>query len=98
MSDMNKELNPSRMTDEIREKVRQSRIGKGSGKSYPRIYGRHMHRIMAEEILGRKLEPGEVVHHKDGNKQNYDKDNLTVFESQKEHAKMHRKEDGGRFK
>jgi len=32
--------------------------------------------------------PGEVVHHKDENKQNYDPSNLVVYASQAEHVRL----------
>ena len=34
MAFMNRELNPVRMTDEVREKIRNAKLGKGEGKSY----------------------------------------------------------------
>lgn len=89
MSNLNKELNPDRMTDEVKEKLSYSRLGSGKGKTYPKTNSRHSHRVMAEQILGRKLLPGEVVHHIDENKRNYAKDNLRVFASQAEHVRHH---------
>lgn len=53
------------------------------------------HRILAEEVIGRPLKKGEVVHHKDGNPRNNLIDNLEVLSSQVEHAKLHCK--NGRF-
>lgn len=47
------------------------------------------HRIVAEKIIGRKLQENEVVHHIDGNKQNNSKENLVVI-TRGEHAKIHR--------
>lgn len=88
---MNKKLNPTRVTDEVKENLRWAHLLKGEGKSYPKIHGRHAHRVIAEKMLGRKLERGEVVHHKDGNKLNYTEENLVVLPSQKEHAKLHNK-------
>lgn len=44
---------------------------------------------MAEQILGRPLLAGEVVHHRDGNKRNNSVENIVVFASQREHAKHH---------
>jgi hypothetical protein len=85
---MNRELNPERMTPTVREKLRLSRLGKGEGKSYAKTYGKHTHRIVAEEILGRPLKAGEVVHHIDGNKRNNDPSNLMVL-TQSEHCKLH---------
>jgi hypothetical protein len=44
-----------------------------------------LHRMAAATMLGRDLAPGEVVHHKDGNKQNNRFDNLEVLPSQRAH-------------
>jgi hypothetical protein len=96
MTEMNIKLNPTRMTDEVKENIRWGHMLKGEGKAYPKIHGRHAHRVMAEKILGRKLKPGEIVHHKDENKLNYSEENLEILKSQKEHAKLHLKD--GRFK
>ena len=48
------------------------------------------HILVAERKLGRRLRPGEVVHHIDGNKQNNDPDNLAVM-TQGEHTRIHTK-------
>lgn len=62
---------------------------RGTGtKSYIKEGGRHQHRVVAEEKLGRPLEEGEIVHHIDGNKFNNDPDNLQVM-TQSEHARIH---------
>ena len=47
-----------------------------------------MHRVVAEEKIGRKLEKGEIVHHIDGDKWNNHPDNLEVM-TQSEHARIH---------
>lgn len=88
---MNKELNPDRMVIETRLKLRKARLGKGEGKSYEKTLGVHTHRIVAEQKLGRKLKPGEVVHHVDEDKRNNDPSNLEVLESQAQHAALHQK-------
>ncbi len=93
LSILNLELNKTRMTEEVKDKLRKSRLGKGERKSYPKLFGKHIHRIVAEEKIGRKLKKGEVVHHIDGNKQNNTPDNLMVFSSQAEHARWHKEHD-----
>lgn len=92
MSGLNIELNPTRMENfETRVNVRNGHLAlnKGEGKAYKKIHGRHVHRVVAEEKIGRPLLPGEVVHHKDENRLNNDPDNLEVLESQAEHARIH---------
>lgn len=93
LTEYNKKENPTKMNKEIRSKIRKSHLGKGEGKSYEKTYGRHTHRIVAEEKLGRLLKPGEIVHHIDGNKRNNNPDNLMVFTSQAEHLEWHLKND-----
>ncbi len=57
--------------------------------TYPKIKGRHAHRIIAEEHMGRELITGEVVHHVDLNKKNNSPSNLAVFPNQSIHARCH---------
>lgn len=47
---------------------------------------RRLHRVLAEEALGRPLMNGEIVHHRDGNKTNNAPENLLVLPSQAYHA------------
>lgn len=47
------------------------------------------HRLIAEQILGRKLSKEESIHHIDLNKINNDKNNLFICENEKEHQKIH---------
>lgn len=89
MKFMNRKLNPNRMTPEVREKIHRSHSGKGRCKGYSKTYGKHTHRVVAEQILGRPLSLGEVVHHIDGNKRNNSPSNLQVLKNQAEHARLH---------
>jgi len=62
--------------------------GQGQGKSYRKRNGRHEHRVVAENMLGRPLMPGEVVHHIDGDHLNNAPENLSVM-TQAEHMRLH---------
>lgn len=53
--------------------------------------GRLVHDVIMEKIIGRRLLPGECVHHKDENKQNNSVDNLRLM-TRSDHTKLHRTE------
>jgi len=63
-------------------------------KGYPRDArtGEAIHRRVAENKIGRELRPHEVVHHKDGDKTNFRRENLRVT-SRSHHSKMHSRYD-----
>lgn len=101
MTALNKSRTGVPLSNETKQRMSNSRHGTGEGKSYLRRNGRHVHRIVAEIVMGAKLDSGTVIHHIDGNKRNNSPNNLMVFQSQAEHArfemqqkKMHRKEGG----
>ncbi len=48
------------------------------------------HRLVAEQAIGRRLRPGEQVHHIDHNKANNAPDNIEVVASVAEHRFRHR--------
>lgn len=64
-----------------------------------RRVARREHRVLMERHLGRKLEPWELVHHKDGNPQNNAIENLEIVEwgaHTSEHHKGGRKSEDAR--
>lgn len=66
------------------------RVGVGHHLADVRGYA-YEHRVVAESKIGRRLMPGELVHHIDGNKQNNAPENLEVCTGNAEHFLHHRK-------
>lgn len=73
------------------KKRSDNKLEKSKSTHYKKVRGRHEHRIIMENLLGRKLLPTEIIHHRDGNRRNNIVVNLELM-SQSEHAKLHTKE------
>ena len=84
------------LDDKLKAREAQLNNSKSEDKAYKKYLGRHIHRVIAEQMLGRKLKKGEIVHHIDGNKMNNDSKNLMVLKSQAEHARLHIKNRKGK--
>ena len=48
------------------------------------------HILVAESILGRRLLPGETVHHKDRSRENNSPENIMVFKTKADHVRFHK--------
>lgn len=72
----------------MNSRLAQPNLGKCKPHTYHKYLGRHHHRVVAEEMLGRKLKRGEIVHHRDGNKRNNSPGNLEVM-TQSQHMRIH---------
>lgn len=86
---------PGRTIDErakMRKRMLQFNEEQGKEtKTYTKYLGEPEHRRIARLKIGRDLQPDEVVHHIDGNKQNNKPSNLQVM-TRSEHNKLHMKE------
>jgi len=69
----------------------RQRLYGGKSEPYRKVWqggqARRLHRVLAEEKLGRKLKVGEVVHHRQGFEDL--PENLVVLPSQRHHMLVH---------
>ena len=76
-------------------KTKTAQKGEGTiskdGYRLVRAYGRQYpeHRLVMEQIIGRRLGPEEVVHHINGDRLDNRPENLMLFANQAEHIKHH---------
>lgn len=76
--------------NKVRSKIRKMKtfIDKSGYRRFSRTR-KVVHRYVAEKKLGRKLRPGEVVHHINRNKLDNAPKNLQVLPSQRIHNLLH---------
>jgi hypothetical protein len=72
----------------MRNRLAQLENKQANKNTYKKFYGNHEHRVIAEQMSGRKLLRNEHVHHIDGDKHNNDPSNLMIL-SASDHAKLH---------
>ena len=73
------------------------KVGKDHHLADVRGYA-YEHRLVAEKKLDRRLLPGEIPHHIDGNRQNNCPDNIEVTASRAHHHLRHRGPNGDRLR
>lgn len=72
----------------VKVRAHQPTLGQSNGRTYAKLHGRHEHRRVAEQKLGRLLRSDEIVHHLDGDKRNNTPENLQVL-TRREHILEH---------
>lgn len=79
---------PEDVRQEGYRKSGDTQRGRGEGRAYRKLNGRHEHRRVAEEKAGRPLQFEDVVHHIDGDIHNNDPSNLEII-TRAEHMRKH---------
>ncbi len=74
-----------------RKAAMERQVEPAKPQTYLKFHGRHAHRVVAEQSIGRALRQNEIVHHIDGNRHNNSPENLQIM-TQSEHIKLHKKE------
>ena len=76
-------------------RLHKIRRDQGSGtktsKGYITIACKYQHRIIAENVLGKKLPKGSQVHHVDGDKTNNANSNLVICPNAGYHSLLHKR-------
>ena|SRR5437868_6914177 len=75
-------------TPEAVERMASALRDRRKTSGYRKRGGKHEHRLVAEQSLGRPLAPGEIVFHKDRSRGNNSPDNLQVFASRSDFARF----------
>lgn len=83
-------ITPPEVTSAKLRELALQRTPDAKPDTYRKLFGRHEHRVIGEQIAGRPLRSDEHVHHIDEDKHNNDPSNLEVL-SAAEHLRLHAK-------